>query len=171
MAPKSVGAAGDPVGHVTAERAAHQRAALAVQIGALGRLVIGGHDVGVRLLAPACPAALNELQAVASRQGRVGHEHGVAAGGQNMQGFQRQCQPFHELKGPPCAQTTSGAGCCASAPVGTTSQDSTFWPSDAVAVRRSTRPGSSSKSSVSNERSVCFAPSLSWSRTGRGGEA
>ena len=55
-------------------------------------------------------------------------------------GFQRQLQPFHDPIGPPCANTTSGAGCSGEASGGRMSHDPTAVPSAACADTRSTRP-------------------------------
>ncbi len=58
-----------------------------------------------------------------------------------MCGFQRQCHMFHEPSGPPCTNTTSGAGFAADAVGGRTSQPPSGVPSSAVALTRSTTPG------------------------------
>ena len=76
---EAVGVPGDPVGHVAAERAAHRRGLRLVDIGTTGDGIRDRHQVGVGLAAPAVPAAGDELQAVAGRQGRVRQQHGVAA--------------------------------------------------------------------------------------------
>src|SRR5579859_1449369 len=56
-------------------------------------------------------------------------------------GFHRQAQEFQLLIGPPCTQSTSGAGWSADAASGSTSQDRIGWPSSAVASTSSSRPG------------------------------
>ena len=79
--PVAVGVAGDPVGHVAAVRAAHERRPRRVQVRPPGeRRVHGRRDVLVRRAAPVVPAAVDHPLAVPGGERRVRHEHRVAAG-------------------------------------------------------------------------------------------
>ena len=168
MPRKLIGVAGDPVRHVAAERPAHQRGPLGVEVVALERGVDGRDDVGERLGAPTAPPALDEGVAVAGRDGRVGHEHRVARAASSC-GFQRQLHAFHEPIGPPCTNTTSGLAPSASR--GVTSHEPISWPSPAAAPsRRAAREAArASSSSSGNERIRREAPpSVAERRTGLG---
>src|SRR5437016_12740733 len=85
-------------------------------------------------------------------------------------GFHRHDQVFQLLIGPPCTQSRSGAGWSAAAVAGSTSQALTGWPSSAVAVTSSSRPGS--VTGVPGQSSAPGSPPVVRSmRTGVGGES
>ena len=78
-APEPVGVPGHPVRHVAAERAAHGGGAVAVDVLTRHDGVRERHQVRVGRLAPAAPAAFDEVLAVARGQRRVRQQHRVAA--------------------------------------------------------------------------------------------
>ncbi len=77
-----VGLAGDPVGHVAAERAAHRGGAGGIDVVAGDGGVRDRHQVGERLGAPTAPAAGDERLPITGGQRRVGQQHRVALGDQ-----------------------------------------------------------------------------------------
>src|SRR5689334_4301062 len=85
-------------------------------------------------------------------------------------GFHRHDQLFQLLIGPPCTQSRSGAGWSAVAPSGSTSQARTGWPSSAVAVTSSSRPGSVT-GTPGQSSAPGSAPVVRSMRTGVGGES
>ena len=78
---ETVGVTGDPVGHVSAERAAHRRDPGRIDARMRTRRIGRRHQVVERRSAPRSPAALDEVLAVAGRQCGIGQQHRVALGG------------------------------------------------------------------------------------------
>ena len=72
--------------------------------------------------------------------------------------------------GPPCTHSSSGAGSCAEAFAGSTSQLRMRTPSSAAVSISSSRPGSASGLPGLGSRSG-FCPSAASSRTGTGGSS
>ena len=85
-------------------------------------------------------------------------------------GFHRHDQEFQLDMGPPCTHSTSGAGSCAEAVAGSTSQLRMRAPSSAAVSISSSRPGSSSGLPGLGSRSG-FCPPAAPSRTGTGGSS
>src|SRR5271156_2296511 len=88
-------------------------------------------------------------------------------------GFHRQDQAFQLLIGPPCTQSSSGAGRSGDAPSGSTSQARTLWPSSAAARTSPSRPGTASGAPGLTRAAGPAAPvsGLRSIRTGVGGES
>ena len=88
-------------------------------------------------------------------------------------GFHRHDQEFQLLLGPPCTQSSRGAGRSADAARGSTSQDRIGWPSSAVAWTSASRPGTASgapghSSAAGSDPKTPVVRSM---RTGVGGES
>ena len=122
IAREPVGVPGDPVGHVAAERAAHRGGAAGVDVRALQRGVGDRHQVGVGRVAPVAPAALDEVEAVAGGQGRVGQQHRVAVRHRDPRVPAPRPGVPASRSGPPWIQSSSGAGASAAASSGSASQ-------------------------------------------------